>query len=187
MNRHLRRRNARLRRLAVALPVAVLASLWTAGLFLPSRHSEEIRAVLPASPETVWIVLTDLDGMPTWRPDLEGLERLPDGSVGAIRWLETGPGGRRQALERSEAVPPVRLVVRPAGTDQAGRRWVYRLSALERGTALTIRDERMVANPLSRALVVLFGSDRKPIEAMARDLERRLQGRRDQIAATVRR
>ena len=188
MNRRQRRNRSRLRQLLLLGPLALLAGLWAVGLFLPTRHAEEVRSLLPASPETVWRVLTDIDGMPTWRPELRGLERLPDGrAVGAVRWLEIRSGGREAALERAEAIPYVRMVVRPAGGSGAGPRWVYRLSPLERGTELTIREERIVSNPLARAVVGLFGSDRRPIETFSRDLGRRLQGRRDQVAVAVRR
>jgi hypothetical protein len=134
----------------------------------------EVRAILPASPEAVWGVLTDLDGMPDWRRDLSRLERLPERS-GHLVWLEV-QGGKALALERIEAQAPIRLVIRPAVAPWS-RRWVYQLKPAGRGTEIAVREERWIANPLVRPFVVVFGGGRGRIGKLARDLERRLSGR----------
>jgi len=183
MNRRQRLLRARLRRVALVGPVALLAVAWLVGMVLPARHVEEARAVLPASPETVWSLLIDLDGMPDWRPSLRHLERLPEGrESGAVRWREVGAGGREESWERVETVPPIRLVVRPASGDRQLFRRVYRLSPVEQGTELEIREERILGNPLRRTLAAVFGGDRGPIERLATDLEKRLVWR-DQVVA----
>lgn len=187
MNRRQRRLRARLLRFAVVGPVVLLAAAWLVGAALPGRHVEEVRALLPASAETVWSLLVDLDGMPDWRPGLRQLERLPEGSgPGAVRWREVGIGGRVEAWERVETVPPIRLVVRPAGADRLARRRVYRLLPVEQGTELAIREEQQVDHPLRRTLTALFGGNREPIERLARDLDTRLKWRDQVVAVGIR-
>ncbi len=140
-------------------------------------------AWIPASPESVWLVLTDLDGMPAWRRNLASVERLPSGGrADRIRWREVSAGGRQVAMERLEAVPPERLVIRPAGAADSTRRWVYRLTAKDRGTEVVLREEREVGHPMHRVLVGIFGANRSLIDGMTEDLERRLVGRAGQLA-----
>lgn len=183
MNRRQRLMRARLRRVALVGPVGLLAVAWLVGVVLPARHVEETRALLPASAETVWSLLIDLDGMPDWRPGLRHLERLPEGrEPGSVRWREVGAGGREESWERVETVPPIRLVVRPAGDDRPELRRIYRLLPVDQGTELEIREERVLANPLRRTLAALFGGERGPIERLADDLEKRLSWR-DQVVA----
>ncbi|MHB1327771.1 MAG: SRPBCC family protein [Gemmatimonadales bacterium] len=184
MNRRTRRLRARVVRGLVLLPVLATLILWGLGSQLSPRHVEQSVAWVPASPEAVWMVLTDLDGMPAWRRDLASVERLPSGGrAELIRWREVSDGGRQIAMERLEAVPPERLVIRPAGVEDSTRRWVYRLTPRDRGTEVVLRDEREVAHPMHRVLVGLFGANRSLIDDLTEDLERRLVGRAGQLAA----
>ena len=179
MNRRQRLRRTRIRNACLIGPLALALVLWLIGLLLPIRHAEEVRTFLGASAETVWAVLNDLDGMPNWRHDIRGLERLPD-LLGQARWLEVGSGGRRTTYQRIESVTPRRLVVRSSAPN---RQWVYEIRALDRGSELAVREERTISHPLMRALVLIFGADRGRIEGLTSDLDRRLAGRRAQLAA----
>ncbi len=184
MNRRQRRRRARMMRILALLPLLAAVGLWGVGSRLSPRHVEESVAWIPASPESVWLVLTDLDGMPSWRRDLTSVERLPNGPrAELIRWREVSAGGRQTAMERLEALPPERLVIRPAGAADSTRRWVYRLAPKDQGTEVILRDERDVVHPVRRVLVGIFGADRSRLERLAEDLERRLVGRAGQLAA----
>ena len=53
-------------------------------------------SVVPADAETVWRVVRDFDGLPTWHPAISASE-LEDGArtdqVGAVRHLTLGDGG----------------------------------------------------------------------------------------------
>jgi len=177
MNRRQRRRRARVRRLLLSSPVIAVAALWFAGQQLPARYHQEARRVLPNTRETLWTILTDLDGMPSWRQDLIGLERLP-AAPGGMRWREIHRGGGL-ALEQVEAIPFERLVVRiaPTGDGGAERRWIYDLRPARGGTELAVIEEREIQNPLVRSLVRLTGGNRARIERLLRDLERRLSGK----------
>jgi len=179
MNRRQRRYRAFLKKaLLLGLPV-LSAVVWLSGSLLPIDHVEEATSLLPATPETVWRVLLDLDAMPEWRQDLTGLERLPDVD-GAVRWREIQARGRRVDLERVEAISPERLVIRPVGGTW---RRIYRLSrGGHGGTTLAITEERRVENPFLRVYVGVFGADRGGLESLTRDLGRRIAGRRELLA-----
>lgn len=184
MNRRQRRRRAVIRKYLLAGPPVLLAALWAVGLLLSPLHREDASVSVPASPETVWAILTDLDGMPDWRADLAGLERLPSGDTG-VRWREVGSRGRAASFERVEASAPSRLVVRQVG-GTGERVWVYQISGSARGVEVSLTEVSRIANPLRRAVAAIFGGDRSRIAGLARDLEKRLNARR-QLAAVVKR
>lgn len=179
MNRRQRLRRTRIRNASLIGPSALAVLMWAIGLFLPARHSEEARTLLGASVETVWALLNDLDGMPNWRQDLRGLERLPD-LRGQTRWLEIRSSGRSTMFQRVESVTPRRLVVRSAASN---RQWVYEIRTRDRGSEFVVREERTITNPVVRTFVMIFGADRDRIDGLTRDLDRRLAGRRAQLAA----
>jgi len=180
MNRRQRRRRARNRRVLIALPPVLLATLYLVGLALPAVHSAEVTRQLPGSPETVWAILMDLDAMPAWRTDLRGLERLPDHD-GSVRWREETAHGER-TMRRLTASPPERLVV---GVDEAGRReWEYRVERRGQGSLIAITERVWVTNPFRRPFVAAFGLDRDALERIVDGLEARAAGVR-QVATRV--
>jgi uncharacterized protein YndB with AHSA1/START domain len=184
MNRRQRRRRAVTIRAGLIGPPTLVAVSWLVGLLLSPLHRERASATYRSSPETVWRVLTDLDGMPTWRRDLVTVERLPVAG-GATRWREQGTTGQ-SAYQVVVAEPPVRLVVELVSTDDIHQVWEYRIRRLEAGgTELSVIEERSIRNPALRPVVKLFGSDRDRIEGLARDLADRLAGHRDRLAATL--
>lgn len=182
MNRRQRRRRAMVRKGLVAGPPIVFALLWLIGLALPAAHREAVVLVVPSSAETVWAVLTDLDGMPDWRADLAGLERLPSGDTG-VRWREVGRRGTA-AFEWVESLPPSRLVVREVGEGH-GRVWTYQIVRSADGAHVVLTEDSQIENPFRRSVAGIFGGNRSRITSLARDLGRRLNGRR-QLASVVR-
>ena len=180
MNRRQRLRRARIRRAAMWLPPIGLALSWLVGLLISPIHRESLTSVLPSTAETIWRVLTDLDGMPAWREDLIAVERLPE-SDGTIRWREQGRSGPPAAYEWVALSPPRRLVVRRVVPDTS-RRWEYRIRPLETGSEVAVIEERAIRNPALRTLVKLVGSDRDRIESFARELAARLAGHRQRLA-----
>ena len=182
MNRRQRRRRRQLLRAAVLGPMWTVVGLLGLGLLLPSRHQESALRRYYSSPEAVFAVLTDLEAMPTWRRDLGNVERLP-GRSGLVVWREWDRRGRTTAMERTESTPNSRIVVAPAGAASQSFRWTYDLRPVTGGTELAITEEQIIRNPIGRALVLMFGADRDRVEGWAEDLEVRLNGRRERLAA----
>ena len=179
MDRRRRRQLQRLRWMALIAPPLLLTALYTVGLTLSPTYRTRRSIELAQSPETLWSVLTDLDGMPTWRRDIGALERLPgDGPV--VRWLEVRHGARI-AMERVEAVAPERMVIRVAGRGTAGLRWTYQIHRTTRGARLEVTEERDIRNPVWRPLAYLIGGSSGRVDSLCRDLERRLSLSRPQI------
>lgn len=172
-----RRRVARRVFLGLAGGVAVLA---LGGLCLGAEQSVTSQALLPRSPETVWRVLMDFDGMPLWRSDLSALERLPD-LAGRPVWRESGRAGTR-VIELAVADPPSRLVLRRTrdGVPAFPMR-TFDLSASLGGTRVILTERARITNPLQRVFYRLY-PPRAGITRLLRDLELRLNGRREVTA-----
>ncbi len=126
--------------------VAVIALI---GASLPKKHSASRTARVPLPPETLFSILADVNGYPTWRPQLKRLERLPD-RHGLPAWVETTSTGRLpMAFERMER--PGLLVGRITDVTLAfGGTWTYRIVPAAAGSELTITEDGEVYNPIFR-------------------------------------
>lgn len=128
---------------------AIIMVVWVIGMLLPTAHVVSRTAIIPATPENVWKMLTDIPAFPSWRKDLKTVE-LVDNRTEHVIWKETGSFGAI-TMERMEADPPRRLVTRIADTNLAyGGRWIYEITPAEGGSRVTITEEGEVYNPLFR-------------------------------------
>jgi uncharacterized protein YndB with AHSA1/START domain len=135
--------------LAAAVLVLIAVVIAAIGAMLPVQHVASRSAALAASPETVWRLITDVDGFPKWRPEVKSVERLPDRDGRAV-WVEDTSSGRiTLAVDRAE--PPGLLVLRIADPDLPfGGTWTYELSPDGSGTVLRITENGEVYNPVFR-------------------------------------
>lgn len=174
----IRRRRARA---ALGLLATLTAILFAFGMFLPAEHSSTSRVLLERPPETVWRVLTDVDGMPLWRSDLTAVERLPD-LMGKPAWREVGRSGAR-VVELSLAERPRRLVIQGAaeGAPSLPMR-TFQLVSSGAGTEVIVTERSASGNPFRRVLVRLH-FPRPAIERLLRDLTQRLSMNPRQVAA----
>lgn len=141
---------------AVLVVVFVVAAL-IVGWLLPEKHHATRHATLPALPEAVWALITDVDAFPTWRGDVKRVERLSD-RAGRPVWIEHGSGGR-VTFAVDESDPPRRLVVRIADRDLPfGGTWTYDIAPVAGGASLTIIEDGAIYNPLFRVMArFVFG------------------------------
>jgi uncharacterized protein YndB with AHSA1/START domain len=140
------------------LAVVVLLA-WVAGSLLPVAHTASVEATVPAPPEAVWRLITDVEGFRAWRPELTRVERLAPGD-GQPVWIEESPSGRiTLGVERAE--PPRVLVLRIVDKDLPfGGAWTYELTPTAEGTALRITENGEIYNPFFRLMArVIFGYD----------------------------
>jgi len=56
---------------------AILALAAFVGSRLPRSHRASREQTLSASPEAIWIAITDVEAFPSWR-DIKKVQRLPD-------------------------------------------------------------------------------------------------------------
>ncbi|KSU78604.1 Carbon monoxide dehydrogenase subunit G [Pseudarthrobacter enclensis] len=132
---------------------------------------------IQASPQTVWSVITDIEGAPATLSGVESVQLLTDGPYGAgTRWRETRKMfGRSETVEMwvDQAEPPRSTVVR---ANQGGADYSTRFSLVPRdgGTDLTLTFGARMSSPTAagRLMAALLGrvgmaASRK---ALARDL-----------------
>jgi uncharacterized protein YndB with AHSA1/START domain len=137
--------------------VLLVGLLFLVGAFIPRQHRATCRAVLRAAPETIFAVLTDVDGYPTWRPEVRSVRRIEplDGRPAYVEESKHGPV--RYAVESSE--PPRRLVLRIADDSLPyGGTWTFALAPSAEGTALSITEDGFIGPPPFRVMArFLFG------------------------------
>jgi uncharacterized protein YndB with AHSA1/START domain len=143
--------------IAGALVVGVPLLMMLVGATLPRAHVASRTARFAQAPAALWPVLTDPEGMPTWRTDVKTVERLPDRD-GRLVWRESG-GERPLTFEVVEARAPFHLVTRIADKDLPfGGSWTYELRPEGAGTLVTITENGEVHNVLFRFMArFVFG------------------------------
>lgn len=135
--------------IVVGVVVALVALVMVIGTTLPQNHSASRSTHLSAPPDTVWRLITDVEGYPAWRSDVDSVERLQSPS-GSMTWREIS-GGDRITLEAVTVEPPSHLVARIADKGLPfGGSWDYRLEPDGSGTRITITENGEVYNPVFR-------------------------------------
>ena len=131
--------------LAVVVGLGLLVVV--VGYLLPEKHVAVVSARMPATPEQVWEVLTDVAAYPRWRGDVTSVELLPTES-GHVAWRERGKNDVISfAIEQAE--PPRRLVTRI--TDKSlpfGGGWEYEIAPDGAGSRVQITERGEVYNPV---------------------------------------
>lgn len=162
--------------------LALVALVLVVGTLLPEDHRATMHRTVPGSPEAVWEVMTDISGLPDWRPGVDEVERLPDRN-GMPVWRESGSTGA-MTLEATEWIPPRRMVTRIADEELPfGGSWTFELEPAEDGTRVTITEDGEIYNPFFRFMArFVFGYDgtaRRYLEG----LEARMSGDGGESAA----
>jgi uncharacterized protein YndB with AHSA1/START domain len=159
--------------LVMGLPVLLIAALMTAGFFLPRDHEAISAARFAVSPDSVWAVISDLEHVPSWRPDVTRMERLPDRNGHAV-WLEVGQTGSLP-YEVVEWVPSVRLALRiddPALPFSGS--WTYAIEPDAGGSLVTVVERGTIKNALFRALARFVFGYHSTLDGYLRSLGTRL-------------
>ena len=157
----------------LAVPAMAVGAVLAVGALLPAGHTARCSARLPADPGTVWAVVTDIDGYPSWRPGLRTVERLPDVD-GRPRWRERDRHGVI-TYEVTEAAPPSRLVTRIADDGLPfGGTWTYEVSPDPGGSTVTVTEDGVVRNPVFRFVSRFETGHTATIDAYLKALAARL-------------
>lgn len=135
----------------------VLVLITLVGWLLPKAHTVTREARFRQPPEEIWKTITDIDAMPAWRQGLKSVKRLPDKN-GLPAWVETSDSGTIP-FETVVSEPPAKLTVRIADPKLPfGGTWTYEITPAPGGSALRIREDGEVYNPVFRFLArFVFG------------------------------
>jgi uncharacterized protein YndB with AHSA1/START domain len=135
--------------------LVALILIW--GLLMPRNHVATSAVVIGAAPESVWVVVRDLGGLPAWWPDVTRSERRAD-QAGREIWDQTSSGWA-MGIVVTEDDAPRRLVTTIDETPGAGfgGAWTYELIPEPPGTRVRVTERGWVANPLFRVMSALGG------------------------------
>jgi uncharacterized protein YndB with AHSA1/START domain len=137
--------------------VAAVATVGVGGMLLPKVHTATRSIRLKQPPEAVWVVISDFERHPSWRPGLKSIERLPDAGGHPV-WKETDKHGESIPIETVESLPPRRMVGRIADPKLPfGGTWTYELEPDGAGTRIRITEDGEVYNPAFRYISRIIG------------------------------
>lgn len=139
--------------------IAIVGLVAIIGALLPRNHVASSTITLRRPADSVWAVVRDLAGAPSWWADVKKSVRLPD-QDGRERWQQTMGNGFDVPLEVMESRPPSRLVTRIASPPGAvfGGTWTYEIAAAAGASRITVTEDGWVANPIFRFMShVVFG------------------------------
>lgn len=159
---------------SVAGLALVAAGVTGVGVLLPVAHTATVSASVPAPPDVVWRLITEVEAFPEWRSDVERVERLPDREGRAV-WREAGPtGALTMEVVRTEERRLMETRIADRGLPFGGT-WTYRLDPVAEGTRVTLTEDGEVYNPFFRFMArFVFGHD-ATMRTYLGDLSRRIE------------
>lgn len=127
--------------------VLVIAAAAGVGAALPTAHVATRSARLSVSPEKLWAMVTDVSSYPSWRGDVDSVERL---EAPGLKWREIS-GRDRITFESTilDAPSHFRTHIADKGLPFGGS-WDYRIEPSGSGSTITITENGEVYNPIFR-------------------------------------
>ncbi len=130
--------------------VGLIAVIFAIGSILPQDHEASVTFEVSASAEQVWEMITVVEAYPTWRPDVDRVERRPD-VEGMPAWSEIGSSGTLPL--RFVQLDEPRHAVARIDSDQLpfGGTWTYVIDSVGGGQSrVTITENGEVYSPIFR-------------------------------------
>lgn len=152
------------------LATLVLA-MFVAGALRPASHVASASAEFAASPDSIWRIISDIEGQPRWVPMVRSVERLPD-NAGRPAYRENFDGFEVMTVV-TESSPPVKLVKEILPTGPFFGTWTWELAPSSTGTRLTITERGTVPNPFFRAMM-MFADNTESIRGYLSALQARM-------------
>ncbi len=165
----------------LGLATALVLGPFVVGMFLPKEHIVGSSVTLLQPPDSVWIVLRDLGGYPSWWQDIKRSERdagIDDREV----WIQTDSQGQEIPLEVIRSIPPNSLVTRIADNRLPfSGQWTFDIQRYGMGSRVTVTEEGKVFNPVFRLVARFFIGYYGTVDRCLEALGRRFG---EQVAAT---
>lgn len=125
--------------IVVGILAGLVALVWIIGAMLPKEHVATRMARYKQPPEKIWEAITNVEGMPSWRTDLKGIQRLPD-EDGKPAWIETSNSGE-MPITVIAWEPPRRMVGKINDPKLPfGGTWTYEIAPADGGATLRITE-----------------------------------------------
>lgn len=156
----------------LAVLTLLVAAPFVAGQFVPTGHVAASSVNLSHPVDTVWTIVHDLGGYPSWWTDVKSSRREPDAGDREV-WVQTDAHDQAIALEVVESVSQ-RLLITQTADDKLpfSGRWTYTVELVEGRTRVTIVEEGEIFNPIFRFLARYFighhGTIDRCLEALGR-------------------
>lgn len=144
--------------------LAAILILIGAGWLMPREHRITRVVHLKASPERVWLAVTDHAQDPTWRLDVAATTRLADRNGHEVWEDRFKKGDQRVAYETTQKVEGAKLVRTIVDQTAFGGTWTYELTPEGSGTRVAITEEGWIA-PALRLPAKLFMNQSATLEA----------------------
>lgn len=163
--------------LIVVLVAIAGAVVYENGAHLPQDHSVSVSGVVPAPPEQVFALITDVRKGPEWRPEVKSVTVL-DQVQGQDHWVEHLNHGKYMTFLATQTQAPTR---REVTLDQPeapyGGKWLYELSPgpSPASTTLRITETGYIRPPLYRFIMAHIIGPRHNLDAYMKDLQAALR------------
>jgi len=162
--------------IVVGVVAALVLIVVVVGMMLPRDHVAARSARIAATPDTVWVALTDPARFPSWRPDVKSVEVLAPTATGPSWREHSSDGAITYVVDTAQA--PQRLVVHIADRNLPfGGRWEYRIASDgPSASRVTIIEHGSVYNPVYRFVSRFIMGHTATIDAYLRALAKRFGG-----------
>lgn len=157
---------------AFALLVGLLLLVTVIGWLLPKDHVATRMGSYRQKPQSIWVAITDIDAMPSWRKGLKSVQHLT-GHNGLPAHLEVTTSGTIP-METVEITPPTKMVTRIADPKLPfGGTWTYEISPTADGATLRITERGYVTNPFFRFMSRFVFGQTSTMESYLRSLAKK--------------
>jgi hypothetical protein len=135
--------------------LALVVATVVMGYMLPQQHTASRAVSLRQKPSDVFALISDFKAGPSWRPEVQRVELLPDAN-GQTSFREESENGVL-TMTVVELKPPERLVTQIADKDLPfGGRWIFEISPEANGCRLNITERGEIYNPVYRVVSRFF-------------------------------
>jgi hypothetical protein len=131
--------------IVLGLLVALILIIVVIGAMLPKRHTATRTALIKATPERVFALIS---GSQEWRTDLKSSESFVEGGRHLRR--EVYKNGQKLTTELVESRPPWFLKGKIVDNPQFGGSWTFRVEQRQETCSVTITEDGEVYNPVFR-------------------------------------
>lgn len=144
----------------IILVLVLAGGTYLYGRSLPREHVARSTIVLVAPADTVYALIRNVGGTPTWWSDMKSARRLS--GYPRETWEENMGATGILNIEITQANPPRQLVTTIVDTEEAGwgGTWTYDVASSATGTELTITEEGYIDSPIFRVMMKFIGVHR---------------------------